>query len=135
MGRTAARPDWHQAVSAQGPQWLKKRLLGIALTSGGCHGNSGERSQYSYRAACAIKRYRRKRIKSIFIKCKVFVPDYLGGGTNSLGSAEPWPNRNCSICSTRNCCASGFQGWRRYSFSSILECSLHIRQASALMVS
>src|SRR5215471_14547495 len=59
----------------------------------------------------------------------------LGGGTYSLGSEEPGPKKYASICSTRNCWASGFQGWSRYSLSSILECSPHMRQASALTFS
>src|SRR5215472_12331926 len=60
---------------------------------------------------------------------------YFGGGTYSLGSCAPEPKKYCCICSTRNCCASGFHGCKRYSFRSILECSAHMRQASALTFS
>src|SRR5258708_8370641 len=60
---------------------------------------------------------------------------HFGGGTNSFGSCDPWPKKYCSICSTRNCWASGFHGCRRYSFSSIFDCSAHIRHASALTFS
>src|SRR5580704_8389579 len=47
------------------------------------------------------------------------------GGTNSLGSADPVPKKNSSICSTRNCCACGVQGCNRYSFNSIFCRSTH----------
>src|SRR5947209_14103836 len=60
---------------------------------------------------------------------------YFVGGTNSLGSSAPEPKKYCSICSTRNCWASGLHGCKRYSFSSIFWCSPHIRQASALTFS
>src|SRR5438270_7784786 len=51
------------------------------------------------------------------------------GGTYSLGSADPLPKKNSSICSTRNCWAWGVQGCRRYSFKSIFWRSTHSDQA------
>ena len=54
---------------------------------------------------------------------------YAVGGTYSLGTAEPSPKKNWSICSTRNSWASRVQGCRRYSFSSIFWRSSHSSQA------
>src|ERR1035441_4143471 len=52
------------------------------------------------------------------------------GGTNSWGRPSPSLKKNCSICSTRNCCACGVQGCKRYSFSSIFCRSTHSPQAA-----
>ncbi len=50
---------------------------------------------------------------------------YFCSGTNWSGSFDPSPKKNWLSCSTRNSCASFFQGWRRYSLSSIFWCSSH----------
>src|SRR6476661_6357476 len=55
---------------------------------------------------------------------------YFGvGGTYSFGKAEPCPKKNCSSCCTMAAWSSLRAGLRRYSFSSILQCSIHMPQA------
>src|SRR5271157_3596667 len=55
---------------------------------------------------------------------------HCDGGTYSWGRPRPSPKKNCSICSTRNCCACGVQGCKRYSFSSIFCRSTHSPHAA-----
>src|SRR5260370_29694242 len=51
------------------------------------------------------------------------------GGTYSAGRAEPSPKKNCSICFTITSWSCLRAGFRRYSFSNILQCSIHWPQA------
>src|SRR5215472_10062236 len=67
---------------------------------------------------------------SIRLLCDDEASAQCDGGTYSWGSAEPSPKKNCSICSTRNCCACGVQGCRRYSLSSIFWRSTHSLHAA-----
>jgi hypothetical protein len=47
-----------------------------------------------------------------------------------LSSPDPDPKKNSSICSTRNVCACGVQGCKRYSFNSIFCRSTHSPHAA-----
>src|ERR1035437_1150156 len=62
------------------------------------------------------------------VPCSLFF--HCAGGTNCSGIASPSPKKNCSICSTRNCCACGVQGCKRYSFNSIFCRSTHSPHAA-----
>src|SRR5271157_799322 len=55
---------------------------------------------------------------------------FSAGGTYSLGLAEPSPKKNISNCLTMTSWSSRRAGFRRYSLSSILQCSIHMRHAS-----
>src|SRR5579864_6234394 len=55
---------------------------------------------------------------------------YCAGGTYSFGFADPSPKKNCSNCFTITSWSSRRAGFSRYSFSSILQCSVHILHAS-----
>src|SRR5579862_3701342 len=55
---------------------------------------------------------------------------FAAGGTYSLGGAAPSPKKYCSICLTIAVWSSRRAGFSRYSFSNILQNSVHPFHAS-----